>query len=231
MSDGTNYWNTVWNKKDLEEYRRYAEGFKDVKNVMVREFQKYGCRVVCDAACGFGANSMILQSNGFDVWGFDISEDAVWITKECLAPYGIQKDRFKTASLTETGYPDGFFDAVAVRAAMDHLCADDFRNALRELRRITKQGGLLYVSFDPLEPEDAELEHSVLEDGSFLYTDEGRKGLLFHYYSDEDIKKAFQYNEILAMDKDGRGNRHLVIRYLPDSESPETGLNQHKDRF
>lgn len=207
------YWDTVWDKKDIEQYRQYIRGYENVKNVMVREFQKHNCRIVCDAACGFGANSLILQSNGFDVWGFDISETSVWITKELLAPYGIQKERFKTASLSNTRYQDGFFDAVAVRAAMDHLCVDEFNSALGELQRITKANGLLYVSFDPLEPDDMELEHSFLEDGSFLYTDESRNGLLFHYYSDEDIQKAFHGYEILAKETDGRGNRHLVIRF------------------
>lgn len=207
------YWDTVWDKNDIENYRQYIKGYENVKNVMVREFRKHNCRIVCDAACGFGANSLILLSNGFDVWGFDISETSVWITKELLAPYGVQKERFKTASLSNTGYPDCFFDAVAVRAAMDHLCVDEFNSALGELQRITKANGLLYVSFDPLEPDDMELEHSVLEDGSFLYTDESRNGLLFHYYSDEDIQKVFHGYEILAMETDGRGNRHLVIRF------------------
>lgn len=207
------YWDTVWDKNNIEQYRQYIKGYENVKNVMVCEFQKHNCRIVCDAACGFGANSLILQTNGFEVWGFDISETSVWITKELLAPYGIQKERFKTASLSNTEYPDGFFDAVAVRAAMDHLCEDEFNSALAELQRITKANGLLYVSFDPLEPDDMELEHSVLEDGSFLYTDESRKGLLFHYYSDEDIQKAFDSYKILAMETDGRGSRHLVIRF------------------
>ena len=207
------YWDTVWNKKDIEEYKQYLKGYENVKNIMVREFQKHNCHTVCDAACGFGANSLILQSNGFDVWGFDISESSVWITKELLAPYGIQKEHFKTASLTNTGYPDNFFDAVAVRAAMDHLCVDEFNRALDELHRITKPRGLLYVSFDPLEPDDIELEHSVLKDGSFLYTDESRNGLLFHYYSDEEIKKAFHSYETIAMETDGRGNRHLIIKF------------------
>ena len=102
-----NYWDTVWDKKDIEEYRRYIEGYKGIKNSMVRQFRKHNCHKVCDAACGFGANSLILQSNGFDVWGFDISEDSVWITRELLTPYGIQKEQFKTASLTDTEYPDG----------------------------------------------------------------------------------------------------------------------------
>lgn len=207
------YWDTVWDKKDIEEYRQYIKGYERVKNRMVCEFQRHKCRVVCDAACGFGANSLILQSNGFEVWGFDISEASVWITKELMAPYGVPKERFKQASLFDTGYPDGFFDAVAVRAALDHLDVKEFGDALVELRRITKADGLLYASFDPLDPDDMELEHSVLEDGSFLYTDESRNGLLFHFYSDEDIRKAFHNCEILAMETDGRGNRHLIVSF------------------
>lgn len=207
------YWDTVWNKKDIEKYKQYIKGYENVKNSMVREFQKHNCHIVCDAACGFGANSLILQSNGFDVWGFDISESSVWITKELLAPYGIRKEQFKTVSLLNTEYPDHFFDAVAVRAAMDHLRVDEFNCALDELQRITKENGLLYISFDPLEPDDIELEHSVLEDGSFLYTDESRAGLLFHYYSDEEIHKVFQRYKILIMETDGRGNRHLVVKF------------------
>lgn len=206
------YWDTVWHKEDIENYKHYIKGYENVKNIMVREFQKHNCHVVCDAACGFGANSLILQSNGFDVWGFDISESAVWITKELLTPYGIRKEQFKTASILNTEYPDNFFDAVAVRAALDHLCVNDFNRALNEIKRITKENGLLYASFDSLESDDTELEHSVLEDGSFLYTDESRAGLLFHYYSDEDIQKVFQGYEILGIEKDGRGNRHLVVK-------------------
>ena len=206
------YWDTVWHKEDIENYKHYIKGYENVKNIMVREFQKYNCHVVCDAACGFGANSLILQSNGFDVWGFDISESAVWITKELLTPYGVRKEQFKTASILNTEYPDNFFDAVAVRAALDHLCVNEFNRALDELKRITKENGLLYASFDSLESDDTELEHSVLEDGSFLYTDERRDGLLFHYYSDEDIQKVFRGYEILDMETDGRGNRHLVVK-------------------
>lgn len=119
------YWDTVWNKEDIENYKKYIKGYENVQNMMVRQFQKHNCHVVCDAACGFGANSMILQSNGFDVWGFDIVESAVWITKELLAPYGIRREQFTTASILSTGYPDGFFDAVAVRAALDHLCVKE----------------------------------------------------------------------------------------------------------
>lgn len=207
------YWDAVWDKNDIEEYRKYIKGYENIQNVMTREFRKHGCHTVCDAACGFGANSLILQSNGFDVFGFDISENSVWITKELLAAYGIEGDRFKTASLSDTGYPDHLFDAVAVRAALDLLRVEEFGRALRELQRITKENGLLYASFDPLELDDLELKHIVLDDGTFLYTDESRNGLLFRHYTDEDIEKAFCGYEILAKETDGRGNRHLVIRF------------------
>ncbi|MDE6063173.1 MAG: class I SAM-dependent methyltransferase [Lachnospiraceae bacterium] len=86
-------------------------------------------------------------------------------------------EQFKTASILNTEYPDHFFDAVAVRAALDHLCVNEFNRALDELKRISKENGLL-----------------------------------FHYYSDEDIQKVFQGYEILDMETDGRGNQHLVVK-------------------
>lgn len=45
-----NYWDTVWDKKDIEKYRQYIEGYKGIKNSMVREFQNHNCHKVCDAA-------------------------------------------------------------------------------------------------------------------------------------------------------------------------------------
>lgn len=51
------YWDTVWQKEDIENYKHYIKEYENVK-MMVCEFQKHNCHVICDAACGFGANSL-----------------------------------------------------------------------------------------------------------------------------------------------------------------------------
>lgn len=207
------FWDEVWNKKDIEEYRQYLTKYENISNRMTDVFHENGCKVICDAACGFGANSLVLLQNGFEVYGFDIAENSVWITTHLLDSYGIKSEQYKKASLLDTGYPDHFFDAVAVRDALDHVSVSDCKIALQELRRITKKNGLLYASFDQLEEDDLELEHTILEDGSFLYQDENRKGMLFHYYKDEELKQLFANNTLLYMGTDRRGSREFIIKF------------------
>ena len=103
------------------------------------------------------------------------------------------------------------FDAVTAKAVLDHLLFEDLKKAVSELTRIVKKSGLIYASFDPLEKDDIELPHQVLEDGGYLYTDDTRNGLLFHYYSDDEIKSIFNAYKILMFETDCRGNRHIVV--------------------
>ena len=206
------YWNTVWNTADIEEYRNYIAGYNQLQNDMVAVFRANGVYKVCDAACGFGANSLVLHSNGFQVYGFDIADASVKITTALLTEYGLHENRFKKASMMDTGYSDHEFDAVAARAVLDHLSCADLQKALCELKRITKENGLVYASFDPLEDDDAALAHEITEDGSFIYTDPSRAGLLFHFYSDDEIKRLFRKEKLLSFQTDPHGNRHIILQ-------------------
>ena len=40
------YWDTVWHKEDIENYKYYIKGYENVKNMMVREFQKHNRHLV-----------------------------------------------------------------------------------------------------------------------------------------------------------------------------------------
>lgn len=209
---GELYWNKIWDKKDIEVYRKYITGYAGLDNCMTRELMAHGCVDVCDGACGFGANAMTLLSKGFNVYGFDISENSVWLAAELLKDMGIKAEQFKVATFTDTGYGDDSFDAVTVRAALDHLSTADFALARKELQRILKPGGLLYASFDPLEKEDEGEAHIIMEDGSFLYTEGSREGLLFHYYTDGAIIQSFPDMEVIHFETDRRGNRHIILK-------------------
>lgn len=146
------------------------------------------------------------------MYGFDISQASVDITTSLLSEYGLKESRFKKADIMNTGYSSELFDAVTARAVLDHLNAEDFKKALSELQRITRKNGLIYASFDPLEDEDLILEHKTLADGSLLYTDASREGLLFHYYTDDELQDIFRDYSVLMFTKDNRGNRHIVFQ-------------------
>ena len=169
------------------------------------------CSKVCDAACGFGAYSAMLSVNGFSVSGFDISQNAVNLTIDLLNRNNLAYGMYRVFDICSIDFPDASFDAVVAHAMLDHLPVKDVQHAVLELHRITRDGGLIFLSFDPLEPEDLEEPHEVMPDGSFLYVGGGRDGLLFHHYSDEEIHCLLQDKTILQWRENARGEREILL--------------------
>ncbi len=109
-------------------------------------------------------------------------------------------------------FPDASFDAVVAHAVLDHLPVKVVQHAILELHRIIRDGGLIFLSFDPLEPEDLEEPHEIMPDGSFLYIGGGRDGLLFHYYNDEEIQSLLIGRDIIQWHQNPRGDREILIQ-------------------
>lgn len=204
------YWDKEWKASTVSEYKKYINpnGKPKFFDIFIENKINY----VCDAACGFGAFSVMLSNNGFVVSGFDVSKYSVNLTKNMLENFNCSYEDYKTCSITDIYFNDETFDAVVAHAVIDHLSSIDAKIALDELFRITKKHGLIYLSFDRLEDDDIELEHVILEDGSFLYSDESRDGLLFKYYTEEDIKNLIQGKEILYYNTTSKGDREVVLR-------------------
>lgn len=207
------FWETRWQQGSVEEYGAYLAKFYRKSDPMIDLLKQYPVRRVCDAACGFGAYSLMLASNGFQVEGFDIAPTSVAVTKALLGKYGIDASRFKVASVLDTGYTETF-DAVTARSVLDHMCISDAEAALQELFRIVRDGGILVVSFDGLDEEDLEIPHTVTEDGSILYTAGRRCGMIFHCYAESELKDWLSVYPILLSYTNDRGERFFAIRKL-----------------
>ena len=212
MIDQRLYWEKEWNSDSPDAYQTYLLGHISAKPWFLEEFHRFGVSTVCDAACGFGAYSAMLSANGFFVSGFDISQNAVNLTIDLLNRNNLEHLTYRVCDICRIDFPDASFDAVVAHAVLDHLPVKDVRRALLELHRVTKDGGLIFLSFDPLEPEDLEEPHEVMPDGSFLYVGGGREGLLFHHYTDEKIQCLLQDRTILQWKENSRGERQLLIQ-------------------
>ncbi|QSX06571.1 class I SAM-dependent methyltransferase [Sedimentibacter sp. zth1] len=204
------YWNKEWSNNKIDEYIKYIR--PDFTPRFFEIFSKYNIKNVCDAACGFGTYSIMLNNRGFEVSGFDIAENSVNLTKNMLKHFKLPNDDYKTCSITDISFKDEAFDAVVAHAVIDHLSKKSACTALNELYRITKQGGLIYLSFDCLEEDDLNLAHEILEDGSFLYTDKSRDGLLFNHYTNEDIEKLLLGKQQIYFNTTKRGDREVILK-------------------
>lgn len=212
MNDHRAYWENEWCSQPIDTYQSYLEGHIRAKPWFVDVFRDYGVSRVCDAACGFGAYSAMLSANGFCVSGFDFSQTAVELTQQLLTQNALSFESFRVCDICQIDFPNSAFDAVVAHAVLDHLDAERVTLALHELVRITKDQGLIYLSFDPLEQDDLDEPHDVLPDGSFFYTGENRNGLLFRHYSAAEIRSMTSEYQIIQWRCSRRDERGILLR-------------------
>lgn len=205
------FWERSWSNEDIEELKQYLVKYNKRENEVIDIFKNHKIKHVCDAACGFGAYSLMLSTNGFQISGFDISKKAVDISRKLLKNYGIDAEDYRVSSITDIDFKNEEFQGVTAHSVLVHLTVDNSIRALQELMRITVKEGLIFISFDGIEDDDLNLPHRILEDGSFLYTEGRRKGMIFKYYTNEDIDKLTDNLKIIYRKTMDNGERQLII--------------------
>ena len=216
MKDASHtYWESRWSQTTAESLKEVLQPYHQGKDEILDVLKAHRVRRICDAGCGFGAYSLLLASNGFDVEGFDLSESAVAVTKELLGNYKIDASSYRAASVLQTGYADEQFDAAIAYSVLDHMTVNDAAKGLRELSRIVRKDGLLVLAFDSLEEDDLELAHTVMPDGSLLYTQGKRTGMIFHPFTEQELSEMLDNKEVLYRRTSTKGERVLVVRNSP----------------
>ena len=212
MLNQRRYWDKEWRSQEIEEYQSYLGSHIRSHPWFLETFRENEIKYVCDAACGFGAYSAMLSANGFQVSGFDLSSAAVDLTKQLLNNNRLLFFNYVVSDICKIDFPNDSFDATVAHAVLDHLPMQSATVALAELIRITKPNGLLFLSFDQLEQDDLDEPHTILPDGSFLYTGEHRDGLLFRYCSATEIQGLLKPYLVLQWRCNRRGEREVLIR-------------------
>ena len=198
INQNTDFWETCWEQNRVEEIAPLLSKYYQQTDPAIDYLKAHGVRSVCDAACGYGAYSLMLLSNGFQVEGFDIAPRSVEITKTLLKSYGFSALDYKAADLLTVQYPK-VFDAVAAISVLEHMCVKDAKQGISALLGLIPVGGYLILSFDCFDESDKQLPHQTLMDGSFLYTTGKRSGMILHDYSDQELENLLsEYTVVLS---------------------------------
>lgn len=141
-------------------------------------------KLVLDAGCGEGRNTRLLARTGARMVGIDLSPKLIEHARghEEREPLGI---RYEVASYTSMPmFDDCSFDvAVSTMALMD---GPDFDGAMREIFRVLKPGGDLFVSVT--HPCFTPIGNEWLEDG-------GRHKLcLWGYFHDQPYTEQWKFS-------------------------------------
>ncbi|TKK67397.1 class I SAM-dependent methyltransferase [Ilyomonas limi] len=93
---------------------------------------------VLDYCCGRGDLAVYLSQFGAEIYGFDISKNAIEVAN-FKAAVNNQKIDFKVMDAEKLSYPDSFFDYVIGFEALHHVIL--YQNVPAEINRILKKDG------------------------------------------------------------------------------------------
>jgi SAM-dependent methyltransferase len=140
---------------------------------------------VLDAGCGNGRHLVFFAEQGFDVYGIDISEEAVEIAHAWLAKKGLSA-QVKVASTTQLPFADQNFDIILSYGVLDHIPFAEAKKAIKEIERVSCQGAYLYVTLRSI--EDSEFGRGPdVEKNTFVLQEGYEKGIIQHFFDNKEI--------------------------------------------
>lgn len=180
-----------------------------------------------DLGCGSGRHVIFLAKHGFNVYGFDIADEGMKITRQWLKKEKL-KANLKIGSIyKKLPYQNNFFDAVISTHAIHHGKIEDIRKAIRELERVLKPGGLIFVTFRKRKfrkfyPNFAIIEkygqqkvnYKVISPRTYAPTEGGEKGLPHYLFNKELIRKEFKHFKINELWVSPNGRHYCLLGKL-----------------
>jgi tellurite methyltransferase len=150
---------------------------------------------VLDVGCGAGWHVLYLGRQGFKVAGMDISPSGIEQCRRLCAERRIEFDG-RVSDMNKLPWPDNTFDAALSTSTIHHNLRAGIVEALGEIRRVLKPGGLLLVDlrsterdfYQTLREQVAAGEIKEVELNTFVDDrphSSNSDGFLPHHYSDE----------------------------------------------
>jgi len=198
------FWEKAWNMckvpytqlPDLSYIPRIAD-----------ELNKVGAKRILDLGCGSGWLAVYLARQGFEVVGVDVSAQAInlantWAKQEEL------KISFDVGDASQLQYQAGSFDAVVANSIFEHFPIKQAQQLTDKVHLMLKDDGVFVGCFDKVGGGPG--EYYSLEDGTHVYTDKARKGMMLRRYSLEELQDLFKDFKAMSNDEVDGGSIFLV---------------------
>ena len=121
---------------------------------------------VLDLGCGWGRDAHLFYEKGFEVYGVDLSEKMINRARELYT--GIS---FEIQDIRNLNFENESFDGIWASACLLHIPKSDLIDVLRNLHKILKPGGHIFVSVKEklINQLDEEFTPDFRYDGSFKF--------------------------------------------------------------
>jgi len=178
---------------------------------------------ILDLGCGQGPNTWYMAREKFSVSGIDGSHSAVVQAQQRLESEHLQAD-LRVGDYLNLPWEEGVFDAVVDIASLYANRAQNFRDALREVRRVLKPGGLVFSLSFSKNTWGYGMGREIEKDGFTDIPEGPMLGRGFALYLDlEGLKDLFSNFEDFTVEKatwTSGGMKHLVEEWLVSCRKP-----------
>jgi len=146
-------WDKQWErqKKQLAPAEILNTKFTKEAYRCLKDFVQKDARIILEAGCGTGRLCCLVARDFPEscVLGIDQSKSSLEIAQSIRNYLGISNVSFNKGDLFKVDYADNYFDLVFNDGVIEHFPIDkspNYRDALKEMIRVTKPNGRIIVS-------------------------------------------------------------------------------------
>lgn len=177
------------------DWRWFLKSGKDAAGALAGFAAEAGCsfaeaKRILDLGCGCGRTARHLPAlTDAEIYGVDYNPRLVdWCAKNLKGKFSRNRLRPPLA------FPDGYFDVVYLMSVFTHLRPETQRDWLAELRRVTRPGGVVLVTFHDEDyvtlPPGEHVRDSLVRTGVYVHNDHVQGSNFMATYQTRDFTNA-----------------------------------------
>jgi ubiquinone/menaquinone biosynthesis C-methylase UbiE len=160
--------------------------------------------------CGAGRHLVYLAQKDFDVYGIDISREAIKKAKLRLNKLGFSAN-LKVGSMASLPYRDNFFDALISTTTIHHGMIQQIKKTIREIERVMKPAGLIFITVPKKRskkkiPKERLFGIKFIAPRTFIILGGEEKGLPHYQFNKDLLRKNFKNFKIIKLWVNDKGS-------------------------
>jgi ubiquinone/menaquinone biosynthesis C-methylase UbiE len=165
---------------------------------------------ILDVGCGAGRHMIYLGKKGFTMVGLNISTKALSITQKLLEKAKIKNYVLIENKMENLPFPDEHFDAVVSINVIHHDKLKDIKKTVSEIKRVLKKRGIIILNLVSIDNSKFGIGTEI-EKNTFISPSKRDKGVIHHFFTEEDARKLFSGFKIREFKRDIEHNTHWFI--------------------